>query len=447
LRILSVSPYYDPEGGGLERYAHNILKRLAASGHDVRALAFSRKGASLAMQDGVCVERVAPFGYLGNAAVHPGFRRRVSRAIQESDAEVVLAHTPVPFAAEMAYQAAQKAGVPFVLTYHCGTLRGSSPVLNALAALDRITLERRMLQGSAHLIAVSGYVRDHALARHSGKVTVIPPGVDSQRFLPSLGGRGKDVLFVAPLDKRYRWKGLDVLWSAFRQVKAAVPEARLVLVGTGDRLVEFRSKAKAWHGSLVLPGRLGDDELVKAYQDAAVLVLPSTTDAESFGMVLAEANACGTPVVGSRIGGIPDFVTDGENGLLIRPGDAEGLADKLTELLLDPGGAAELGARGRAKVVAQHDWDELARRTENVLRDAVGRRGAGSALPATSRSAAPDDGPGGLPLPTAEAPASFSLHGAPAGFSLQGAGPLPDPPAFSLQGGGPEGPQEAKRVA
>ena len=73
MRILAASPYYEPEGGGLERYAHAMNAQLAARGHEVRAVAFGRKGASLRVQDGVPVERVAPMFFLGNAAIHPEF--------------------------------------------------------------------------------------------------------------------------------------------------------------------------------------------------------------------------------------------------------------------------------------------------------------------------------------------------------------------------------------
>src|SRR5688572_29657258 len=155
--------------------------QLARRGHEVRAVAFGRKGASLKVQDGVPVERVAPMFYVGNAAIHPEFGERIARSIEESRPDVVVAHTPVPFAAEMAYRAAHHAGIPFVTVYHGGSLRGSSPMLHGLAQLDRLTFERRMLAGSARLVAVSRYVREHALAREKGRATVIPPGVDTDR--------------------------------------------------------------------------------------------------------------------------------------------------------------------------------------------------------------------------------------------------------------------------
>ena len=313
-----------------------------------------------------------PAARLGNTPIHPRFASEVRRAIARRRPDVVLAHTPVPFPAEMAYRAARRAGVPFVATYHAGRLRGSSPLLQGLAAVDRATLERSMLAGSDRLIAVSPYVRDNALARQRERVSIVPPGVDHDRYCPN--GVAKDpagILFVGPLDRSYRWKGVDVLLEAFQIARVSRPDATLTLVGRGDRHAEFQRRAQA-DPALTVKGRLSEAEIVREYRKAAVLALPSTTDAESFGMVLAEANACGTPVVASRVGGIPGFVRDGDNGWLARPGDAQDLAARLLHVIEHPEEARVLGERGRRRVVAEHDWDELARRTEAVLQDAAG---------------------------------------------------------------------------
>ena len=286
----------------------------------------------------------------------------------------------MPFPAEMAYRAAHREGIPFVVTYHAGRLRGSSPVLGALAALDRSTFERTMLRGADGLIAVTPYVRDNALSRHRDRVAIVPPGVDHAAYTPLRGraAAGKSaagILFVGPLDRSYRWKGLDVLWRAFQAVRRARPDATLTLVGRGDRAEEFRRIA-ARDPAVIVKARLPDGGLVDEYRKAAVLALPSTTDAESFGMVLAEANACGTPVVASRVGGIPSFVRDGDNGWLVRPGDPQDLAARLLHVIEHPEEARILAEQGRRRVVAEHDWDDLARRTASVLEDAMARRAA-----------------------------------------------------------------------
>lgn len=430
MRILAALPYYAPDGGGLERYAHETLRRLASRGHEVNAVAFAKPGPraprpsirpsrgarpkrrrdvepaaqaapepgrepgqapapepGLTVQDGIAVHRVKPLATFGNTPVHPGFGSAVRAQLQALRPDVVLVHTPVPFAAEVASRVATRSGVPVVATYHAGRLQGSSPLLDAVARLDRATLEHWMLRDARHLVAVGPYVRDHALADHAHKVTIIPPGVDLATFAPGQASRadpspsarsgvagavaGPTVLFVAPLDHAYRWKGVDVLWDAFQRVRVAVPEARLVLVGGGDRLAEFRHRAQGDSNIAVL-GRVDDATLVALQQQADVTVLPSTTDAESFGMVLAQANACGRPVVGSDVGGIPDFVRPLDNGLLARPGDPAQLAQQIQAILTDKTLAHAMGQRGLKRVRKEHDWDDLAVRTERVLADAAG---------------------------------------------------------------------------
>lgn len=367
-----MAPYSEPEGGGLERYAHAILTRLAGQGHDVSCHAFTRGEPGARERGGVRLHLMRPLFRVGNAPVHPAFAQRIRRAIRRERPDVVVAHTPVPFPAEMAYRAARAEGVPFVATYHAGRLRGSSPLLDGLASVDRATLERRMLDGSRRLVAVSPYVRDHALARQRDRVAVIPPGVDHARYRPGGSPAPGALLFVGPLDRSYRWKGLDVLWEAFHAVRRRHPRASLTLVGTGDRFAEFTAHAREDPAVRVLR-RLPDEQIISEYRRASALVLPSLTDAESFGMVLAEANACGTPVVASDVGGIPSFVRHGENGLLARPGDADDLAAKLLQVLDDPREARAMGRRGRERVLRDHDWDDLARRTLAVLEEAVAR--------------------------------------------------------------------------
>lgn len=367
-----MTPYYEPEGGGLERYAHEILHRLSQQGHEVQALSFTRNGAhGDEHKDGVAVHRIPPRFIIGNSPVHLRFAAMLEQRIKEFQPDVMVAHTPVPFPAETAARAARRRHVPFVVTYHAGHLRGSSWPLDLLATLDRHSFERRMLQSSQALIAVSPFVRQNALNRVQERVRIVPPGVDMRRFSPT-GPPSPDphILFVGPISRNYRWKGLDVLWQAYRRVQKRFPQAALTLVGKGDRKAEFEALGRKHGLDVRLPGRLDEASLVEAYGSSHVVVLPSTSDAESFGMVLAEANACARPVVASNIGGIPDFVRHRENGLLVPPGDPAALADRITQILLDPEQASRMGQRGRQIVRSDHDWDNLAARTQEVFVEA-----------------------------------------------------------------------------
>ncbi|MEA3201287.1 MAG: hypothetical protein QOE90_2715 [Thermoplasmata archaeon] len=370
MNVLVATPYLAPQGGGLERYAAAIGQGLARQGHRVVELghapaAFDERGGTRRV--GVPIR-----WRLSNTPLAPRYRSEARRLIREERIDVVLAHTPVPGAAEMAALAARREGVPYVVTYHAGRLeapRGSPLRLAAWA--HRAGFERALLSRAAARIAVSPYVARNVFGVRPS--VVIPPGVDAMRFRPGREETPGRVLFVGPLDRAYAWKGLSTLVEALDRL----PGAHLRLVGAGDLAERYRKLPR-----VEVAGRVDDDQLVEEYQRASVLVLPSTSAAESFGMVLAEANACGRPVVGSRVGGIPFFVRDGENGLLAAPGDAADLAAKIGRLLGDADLRRRLGEAGRARVLAEHRWDALAKETAAVLEQAV----TGASAPAARRS-------------------------------------------------------------
>ena len=149
--------------------------------------------------------------------------------------------------------------------------------------------------------------------------------------------QGPRALYVGRMDGASRWKGVDAPLQAFRLIRNEFPEATLRLVGGGDdvpRLMDLATRL-GLNESVDFAGVLRGDDLVAAYQDATVLVLPSLTESESFGMTLIEAMACGTPVIGSRVGGIPFVVTHDQDGLLVSPGDAVDLAEAVTRIFRD----------------------------------------------------------------------------------------------------------------
>lgn len=174
-------------------------------------------------------------------------------------------------------------------------------------------------------------------------------------------------LFVGVLE---RYKAVDVLAEAWRLAAPKVPEATLHVVGRGplrevvERLVADLPEQTCWTESLPTA------EVARALDDATVLVLPSRS--EGLGRVVVEAFCRGRGVVGSRVGGIPDIVADGETGVLVPPGDARALAAALVRVLSDGEVVARLGAAAR---VAVEPWlatpDEYAREIRDLVEKVV----------------------------------------------------------------------------
>jgi len=172
-------------------------------------------------------------------------------------------------------------------------------------------------------------------------------------------------LFVGVLE---RYKNVDGLAEAWRRAAPRVPDARMHIVGSGalqpvvEQLVRDLPAQTSWTGRLTQSG------VASALDDSTVLVLPSRS--EGMGRVIVEAFCRARPVVGSRVGGIPDLVQDESNGLLVEPGDTDGLADALVRVLTERDLAARLGVGAHSSAGL---WTVSPEDFASRLRDLVGR--------------------------------------------------------------------------
>ncbi|MDH6578064.1 glycosyltransferase family 4 protein [Kitasatospora sp. MAP5-34] len=371
--VAVVAPYYPPKIGGVESYAARIAAALAAA-PDLRPVVITTRPDGLrttvSTEDGVQVVRLGAWLRLSNTPLSPLWPVQLRYWLRRTGAEVVNAHAPVPGLGDLAV--AMSGRRPVVLTYHAGSMHKGEP---GSGAADRVIglyerhLLPRVFRRARRLVAVSPV----SLAAGRPHAVEITPGVDTDRFTPGepASGRPRTVLYVGRMDRTSAWKGVDVLVRAFAEL-AELPGARLRLVGGGDAVPDH----------LALAGRLGvadrvdavgeltGDALVAEVRTAALLVLPSRTEAESFGMALVEAMACGTPVVGSEVGGIPHVITDGETGLLVPPGDPGALATACRRVLEDGGLADRLAGAGRRRAVERYAWDGLMARYLSLFRSA-----------------------------------------------------------------------------
>lgn len=224
--------------------------------------------------------------------------------------------------------------------------------------------EKKAVAHADHRFVVSKYWQKALKTEYGYDSVVTYNGLDMEDFsrMPERKGEDPTVLFVGGLEPR---KGLEYLLHAMEYVIDESPKARLIAVGkTG-----FRGTDEwAWFSKLA--DRLGIKEhmemhesvsqnvLLGLYSECDVLVLPSKT--EGWGLSLMEAMACGKPVVASRVGGVPELVRDGTDGILVRPGDVRGLADAIVTLLKDLKLREEMGRRGKERV-RDFSWDVTAR--------------------------------------------------------------------------------------
>jgi colanic acid/amylovoran biosynthesis glycosyltransferase len=199
------------------------------------------------------------------------------------------------------------------------------------------------------------------------KLRVVHCGVDPATYAPVDGhrpGSGTRVLCVGRL---VPGKGQAVLLEAIGQLRAGGRDVRCTLVGEGPSrgALEAAIRKNGMDDVVTLTGAVGQDEIRAAYGDADVFCLPSF--AEGLPVVAMEAMSMEIPVVTTLIAGVPELITDGVNGLLVRPGRADELAAALQRLVDDPDLRRRLGARARETVMASFDINAISWQLRDVF--------------------------------------------------------------------------------
>lgn len=200
-------------------------------------------------------------------------------------------------------------------------------------------------------------------------------GVDVDFFRPPEPPRSQrsHLLFVGRIDANHTYKRLDLLIRSFAHLHAGRPDLRLTVIGDGDRRAEFEalSRSLGVATAVTFAGQVVDERLRHAYQEADLLVLPSPSSGEGFGLVVLEAYACGTPVVTSRMAGSSEVVTASGCGGLWNGVDPNDLTATIDAALSDPRPRAEVSRQARAYVEEGHGWAAVGARLADAIRSAI----------------------------------------------------------------------------
>jgi len=321
---------------------------------------------------------------------------RLARAVREFGPDLVHVVNPIFFGAWGALLA-RRARLPLVASFHTDPKvvhhLGLGLVRRPLEVLDR------EVHNLAHVnLCTSPQMIE--LARRLGirRVRLWQKAVDTERFDPRfrsaamrvrLSGGHPDAPLVVYAGRVSFEKRVDVLADA--AVALAAEDVRFAVVGEGPALPDLKERLKGTE--TVFTGFLQGDELSEAYASGDVFAFPSTS--ETLGFAALEAMAAGVPVVAAAAGGIPHIVKDGENGVLVAPGDAHALAAGIRRLLADEGRRERLARAGRADA-ERWSWDAATadlvgryRQAMRVARLAQGGQGSAPAQPAAGLAARP----------------------------------------------------------
>lgn len=263
--------------------------------------------------------------------------------------------------------AARLAGLSFSFTGHARDLVQIPPAaLAARAAEARAVVTCCRVNANYVEAAVPPAVRPPVLVVHHG--------VDLRRFRPGPGHPGRQVPLLVSVGRLVEKKGFPDLLRALRVLRDSGRAFRCDVYGDGPDLPRLTALRDALdlRDRVCFRGARDNDAVLAALRDADLFVLSPRTaadgDRDGIPNVLVEAMAVGLPVVSTRAGGVAELVTDGVDGLLADPGDADLLARHVGDLLDDPGRRARLGRAARATVEASYDVDAAARELERVLR-------------------------------------------------------------------------------
>jgi len=207
------------------------------------------------------------------------------------------------------------------------------------------------------------------------RIDLCPLGIevpDENLLISDQKKNGFNILFVGRLEKR---KGVETLFNALPMVLEKIPDTQFYLVGADTNLAPdggsykkylLKNLDKKFHKNVKFIGYVDDMELKTYYNDCDLFVAPSLY--ESFGLIFLEAMAWGKPVIGCNIGGIPEIVEDGNDGILIQPDDEKSLADAIIKLLTDKYLRVKMGVCGRKKVENSFSMEKMTEITYNIYK-------------------------------------------------------------------------------
>jgi phosphatidylinositol alpha-mannosyltransferase len=358
MRIGLVSPYPWDVPGGVVAHIADLAEALIERGHEVQVISPVDDEDAVLPSYVTRAGRSVPIPYNGSVSrllLGPVSQARLRRWLHDGDFDVLHVHSPETFS--LSLLAMGNARGPIVATFHASSPR--SRILALLQTPLQVYLER--LSGR---IAVSPAARKTIVEHLGGDAVVVPNGVKVARYagaqpLPGWPKPGGSLGFVGRIDEPR--KGLRLLFEAVPILQRDFPDLEVLVAGPGE--VDEVPRG------VTLLGRISDEDKARALASVDAFVAPNL-GGESFGIILLEAMAAGTPIVASDLDPFARVLDDGALGVLTKTGDPHSLAAGCAELLHHPDRREELRAAG-SRAVLRYDWSVVSGEVLRVYETAI----------------------------------------------------------------------------
>lgn len=349
-----------PMGGGAEVHFHEIFKRIVAHGHQVTLLCCHYPGARTE-------EVIDNIGIIrrGNRALFNFYVPWVYRKLaKQNQFDVVFDDiNKIPFFTPLFVKE------PLIGIVH--HLFGKSIFKEAsLPAACYVYCSEQFIPWiyrNTPIMAVSPSSRTELVTKgmRGENIDIVYNGVDSQTYLPGLAQK-TDYPLIGYMGRLKRYKSVDHLLLAFKQIEEKFPSAKLMIVGDGDNLDELKALAEKLEikNKVQFTGFVSEAEKIKYLNQMWVCVNPSPK--EGWGVSVIEANACGTPVIAADSPGLRDSVVDSETGMFYPYGDIDRLAEKISEIITKDDFRNKLGNNARTWA-EKYDWEQSAQKTIGLI--------------------------------------------------------------------------------
>jgi glycosyltransferase involved in cell wall biosynthesis len=383
MRIAQVVCRFKPYKGGISNVAYEYAQGLAELGHQVTVFTpLYDKQDNENQFDKFAVKRLRPIFKFGNS----GFLPQLYQELKGFD--IVNLHYPFFGGAEAVWLLKNKLGkkIKFVVNYQMDVV-GSGWKKCIFDFHTRFIMPRIIASADKVIISSFDYAKNSnvnkLLAKYPEKFVAIPPGVDLARFYPQpkdldlmkkfgLKPEDKILLFVGALDRAHYFKGIHFLIDSYKAIN--LENLKIMIVGEGDLKPEYQKHVfdQGLIDRILFTGSAAEKDLVKYYNLADAIILPSLDKSEAFGIVLIEAMACGKPVITANLAGVRSVYENSVSGFSFEVLDQHDLVQKIEKLFKNDELRTQMGLAAKERAEKMYSQDVLIKQLEKMYEEISG---------------------------------------------------------------------------